>query len=217
MSREEYEMLPTSKPVPHVEIPLDVQPIPRAVVVRRWRCMVNLSCCLRLATGVWIMAVLDMVVGVLTLMPCIFLLVLRKEKRPLDHSLEGALKALWGNSTNTTAAIAHAVVEMNHSIDAAFRAIPLIALIACFIMYCGLIGLRAANGSTRDAFLYYVWKAVVLAGALFFCSLIPILISFILAFVARAHWLDLYLLPVTSHVLMQTAQSPLIPAADCVP
>lgn len=215
MSNVDYKPLPTSKPVPHVEVPLDVRPAPRVEVARRPPCLLKTCCCLRLSTGVWIMGVMDIVCSVLLFICCVFFVVMKEEERPLDHVLQHGLEDKLGNSTNATATIADTVDHFNHSIEAGFRSTPVFAIAAFLALYFGLAGLRASRGSIRDALVYCTWKAVKVICALFFQGVLAAVVAFYFALVARAHWLDLTMkvLPVTTPVLVQTVTPSTPPTA----
>lgn len=211
-----YERINDSKPVPHVEVPVSAYPLRQQPQVAHTGLLRKAFCCLSLTTVVRIFALLDLLFGILGVFFCLFIIVTRVEEHAIDHALEKRLEAMWGNSTNATQNIENTISRVNDVIEGNSGNIGMVwfLLMAALATSCfGIIGIRAASGSSKDALYYYVWK-VANAIITFYSRSVPnIAIASYIALVCRSHWLSLTLpvLPVRVPVPVVACTAPAHP------
>lgn len=199
-----YERLPDSKSVPHVEVPTSVTTLHQQQQTAPKGLLRKACCCLSLATGVRIVALLDLLAGIFGVLFCIFIIVARTQEHAIDHALEKSLESLWGNSTNATQRITNTISQVNDNINLASRMVSLLLIVALITSCFGIIGMRAASGSSKDALCYYVWKVANAIATFFSCSIMHIIFTIYVALMCRSHWLSLALpvLPVRAPVIV---------------
>eukprot|EP00631_Chrysoreinhardia_giraudii_P006037 CAMPEP_0197423666 /NCGR_PEP_ID=MMETSP1170-20131217/22076_1 /TAXON_ID=54406 /ORGANISM="Sarcinochrysis sp, Strain CCMP770" /LENGTH=258 /DNA_ID=CAMNT_0042951097 /DNA_START=24 /DNA_END=801 /DNA_ORIENTATION=- len=202
-----YEALaskePEAKPVPYVEVPLEPKPV--VVVPAARRCQIRrFCCCLSLATGVRLMAILDFLAGLAGVVVCGLIVFCRTHEAKLDHVVTDGLEHLWGNSTNATLKIAETVAKVNHGVDLAAKALPLMLLAAVIHFYFARVGTRAADGKVKEALLYYYWRAAQFGVSLFSMCFSHIVLAGYAAVVCRSHWLELTKDDLPLHVAVVT-------------
>ena len=184
-----YQHLP-DKPLPYIEVPVVARS--QVVAPRAPRCVLKSTCgCCSVGTGVRVAAVMDMLMGAMGLLACVFLMVARTHEHALDRHVEHVLEDHWGNSTNATIRIAETIASMNDHLNHAAHILPLLVVCAAISFFFGAVGWRAANGSVKDAFYFMIWKNTKAVASLFCGSFFGIIISIYVALLCRSHWIAL--------------------------
>lgn len=156
------------------------------------RCLLRSSFfCLSIPAGVRVFAIMDLIAGLMGLVSCVFIAVLRSNEGAVDLAVEHELEHLWGNSTNSTLRILDAVSNVNHGIHVAAHALPFLVVTAFITIYFAYNGLLAANGCVKAAKTYYVWKMVGFVFALFCGSFFHIICGVYAYLIVRSHYIQL--------------------------
>lgn len=201
------QKIPVESSAPATEVDQEAQiavvTAPVAVVepVQRSSCLVQSFCCgCSLATGVHVLAVLDLVSAVSGIMFVIAAIILKSREGQIDHAIakNEAKEAL--EHPEEAADHESAIPAVNSWIDLAANMAILYAILAVVTLYFGCKGLKAARtGDIRAAFVYYKWRVVTAVWAvmsLFFGgaagSLINIGLSVYFCVVARSYYMALH-------------------------
>jgi len=171
-------------------------------------CMVKGCCCFSLATGVHLIAVLDMVSWMFALIGAGLAIFIKTQEKKIDRSIEkefaaeeeyeaeeGEGGAETGENDDLTAE--QVVRNFNRMADLAFYSAPFVILCALIGLFFVSKGFKAAKGDVDAARVYYTWtrfQAIWRFVMLIFdvgSGFLSFLLSVYYTMVTRSHWLEL--------------------------